>query len=109
MTDVYECTRRLEAARRRLSKLEHGGLLLRFLDHLQALGLSPPRVLKYATQLCTLFKNVPFDPVGATPNNKKSPRENSIKKNQKRQKLTLKPLRPNHKLADNFVAVANFK
>jgi integrase/ribosomal protein L40E len=40
--------------------------LLRFLDHLQALGLSPSRVLKYATQLCTLFKNVPFDPVGAS-------------------------------------------
>ena len=62
MTDIHGFAGRLEAARRRLSKLEHGELLLKFLDHLQALGLSPPRVLKYATQLCTLFKNVPFDP-----------------------------------------------
>ena len=66
MTDIHGCVKRLDAARRRLSRLEHGGLLLRFLDHLQALGLSPSRVLKYATQLSTLFKNVPFDPVGAS-------------------------------------------
>jgi integrase/ribosomal protein L40E len=65
MTDTHGCAGRLEAARRRLSRLEHGELLLKFLDHLQALGLSPSRVLKYATQLCTLFKNVPFDPVSA--------------------------------------------
>jgi len=65
MADIHGCAGRLEAARRRLSRLEHGGLLLKFLDHLQALGFSPPRVLKYATQLCALFKNVPFDPVSA--------------------------------------------
>jgi integrase len=66
MTDIHDCAKRLEAARRNLSRLEHGELLLGFLDHLQALGLSPSRVLKYATQLCTLFKNVPFDPVDAS-------------------------------------------
>jgi hypothetical protein len=64
--DIHGCAKRLEAARRNLSKLEHGELLLGFLDHLQALGLSLSRVLKYATQLCTLFKNVPFDPVDAS-------------------------------------------
>jgi hypothetical protein len=52
--DIHGCAKRLEAARRNLSKLEHGELLLGFLDHLQALGLSLSRVLKYATQLCIL-------------------------------------------------------
>jgi hypothetical protein len=66
MTDIHGCAGRLEAARHRLLRLEHGELLLKFLDHLQALGLSPSRVLKYATQLCMLFKNVPFDPMGAS-------------------------------------------
>jgi len=65
MKDIHECTKRLEAARRRLSSLKHGDLLLKFLDHLQALGLSTSRVLKYATCLCTIFKNAPFDPVRA--------------------------------------------
>ncbi|MEM1536559.1 MAG: hypothetical protein QXT10_05040 [Candidatus Bathyarchaeia archaeon] len=55
MKDIHECTKRLEAARRRLSSLKHGDLLLKFLDHLQALGLSTSRVLKYATCLCTIF------------------------------------------------------
>jgi len=40
MTDIYGCAKRLEAARRRLSRLEHGELLLKFLDHLQALGVA---------------------------------------------------------------------
>ncbi|MCX8178141.1 MAG: hypothetical protein N3F10_07635, partial [Candidatus Bathyarchaeota archaeon] len=61
MKDVHGCARRLEAARRRLSSLEHGDMLLKFLDHLQALGLSTSRVLKYATSLCTIFRSVPFD------------------------------------------------
>jgi len=65
MTDIHGFAGRLETARCRLSRLEHGELLLKFLNHLQALGLSPPRVLKFATQLYTLFKNVPFDPVSA--------------------------------------------
>lgn len=39
--------------------------MLRFLDHLQALGLSTSRVLKYAASLCTIFKNVPFNPLKA--------------------------------------------
>ncbi|MEM3898907.1 MAG: site-specific integrase, partial [Candidatus Bathyarchaeia archaeon] len=65
MKDIHASARKLEAARRRLSSLKYGDLLLKFLDHLQALGLSTSRVLKYATCLCTIFKNAPFNPAEA--------------------------------------------
>ncbi|MEM3703224.1 MAG: tyrosine-type recombinase/integrase [Candidatus Bathyarchaeia archaeon] len=65
MVDVYDTAGRLRAARRRLAGLKHGKLLLAFLDHLQALGLSTSRILKYASLLCMIYKNVPFDPVRA--------------------------------------------
>jgi integrase/ribosomal protein L40E len=66
MNDLYDCGRRLEAARKRLSTLPYAELLLAFLDHLKALGLSDNRVLKYANSLSTIFKNTPFNPSGAT-------------------------------------------
>lgn len=40
--------------------------MLAFLDHLKALGLSDNRVLKYANNISTIFKNVPFNPAEAT-------------------------------------------
>lgn len=66
MIDLYDSKRRLEAARNRLSKLPCGDVLLAFLEHLKALGLSDKRVLKYADSLSTLFRNVPFNPAGAS-------------------------------------------
>jgi site-specific recombinase XerD len=66
MNDLYDCGRRLEAARKRLSTLPYAELLLAFLDHLKALGLSDNRVLKYANSLSTIFKNTPFNPAEAT-------------------------------------------
>jgi antitoxin component of RelBE/YafQ-DinJ toxin-antitoxin module len=66
MTDIHNSAKRLEATRQKLAKLQHEELLLRFLDHLQALGLSTSRVLKYATQLCILYENTPFDPAAAS-------------------------------------------
>ena len=66
MIDLYDCGRRLEAARKRLSRLPYAELLLAFLDHLKALGLSDNRVLKYANNLSTIFKNTPFNPAEAT-------------------------------------------
>ncbi|MEM0358300.1 MAG: tyrosine-type recombinase/integrase [Candidatus Bathyarchaeia archaeon] len=64
--DIYDVDKRLEAARARLSSLEQGGLLLRFLDHLESLGLSRSRVLKYANHLSKMFRHVAFDPSAAT-------------------------------------------
>jgi hypothetical protein len=66
MIDLYNSGRRLGADRQRLSRLPYGDLLLSFLDHLKALGLSDKRVLKYADSLLTLFKNVPFNPAEAS-------------------------------------------
>jgi len=66
MKDIHDCAKRLEAARRRLSRLRHGELLLAFLDHLETLGLSQSRVLKYANSLCTVFRYVPFNPAEVT-------------------------------------------
>ncbi|MEM4521066.1 MAG: tyrosine-type recombinase/integrase, partial [Candidatus Bathyarchaeia archaeon] len=64
--DIHEAGKRLEAARARLSGLEHSELLLKFLDHLGSLGLSKARVLKYANHLFKIFRHVAFDPSAAT-------------------------------------------
>ena len=64
--DIHGVGKRLEAARARLSGLEHSKLLLKFLDHLESLGLSKARVLKYANHLSKIFRYVAFDPSAAT-------------------------------------------
>jgi len=64
--DIHDVGKRLEAARARLSGLEHSELLLKFLDHLESLGLSKARVLKYANHLSKIFRYVAFDPSAAT-------------------------------------------
>jgi len=64
--DIHGVGKRLEAARARLSGLEHSELLLKFLDHLESLGLSKARVLKYANHLSKIFRHVAFDPSAAT-------------------------------------------
>ncbi len=66
MIDVHGYSKRLESARRRLSQLRHSDLLLAFVDHLLALGLSEGRVAKVANHLCTIFRNCPFDPSSAS-------------------------------------------
>ena len=40
MYDIHEYSKRVESARRRLRRLRHSQLLLDFIDHLHALGLS---------------------------------------------------------------------
>jgi len=46
--------------------MKSSNLLLGFLDHLLALGLSEGRVAKVANHLCTIFRNCPFDPSSAS-------------------------------------------
>jgi len=57
---------RLEGARRRLAQLEYSGILLGFIEHLLATGISRGRVAKIANHLCTIFRNRPFNPSNAT-------------------------------------------
>jgi len=64
--DIHGVAERLKRARVRLGGLSHGSLLLGFIDHLESLGLSPARVLKYANHLCKIFRHIPFDPANAT-------------------------------------------
>jgi len=66
MVDIHNSLKRFEAARRRVASLDNAELLLAFLDHLEALGLSKLRVAKYASALCTILRNVEFDPAAAT-------------------------------------------
>ncbi|MEM3956124.1 MAG: hypothetical protein QW424_05170 [Candidatus Bathyarchaeia archaeon] len=56
--DVHDYTGRL--CRSRLGQLPHSEVLQSFLDHLESLGLSKTRALKYATSPCTIFKPLPF-------------------------------------------------
>jgi len=44
--DIHDYAGRLRRARERLSRLENSSLLLSFIDHLSALGLSAGRVAK---------------------------------------------------------------
>jgi len=66
MRDIYNYSRRLERAKQRVAELRNSGLSLRFLDHLEALGLSVSRVAKYVSHLCTLLKAIDFDPTSAS-------------------------------------------
>ena len=66
MKDLYGYAEGLERAKRRLSKYGNADLLLGFIGHLEALGLSAGRIVKYANHLCTIFRNVPFDPSSAS-------------------------------------------
>jgi len=63
---LYDYKGRLEAARRRIGSFADSQLLLGFLDHLKALGLSDGRVAKYANHICALMRGCPFNPKTAT-------------------------------------------
>jgi len=65
MVDIHNCSERLERAKKRISKLEGSSLLLGFIDHLEAQGLSAGRVAKYGNHLCTIFKNLRLNPASA--------------------------------------------
>ncbi len=66
MRDIHDYAKRLENAKRRLAKLENAELLLNFVAHLEALGLSTGRVAKYANHVCALTKRCPHNPKTAT-------------------------------------------
>ncbi len=66
MIDVHGYSKRLESTSSRLAQLRHSDLLLAFVDHLLALGLSEGRVAKVANHLCKIFRNCPFDPSSAS-------------------------------------------
>lgn len=66
MIDIHDGLKRFESARRRVANLDNGELFLAFLDHLEALGLSKLRLARDAAVLCTILRNVKFDPVEAT-------------------------------------------
>jgi len=66
MIDIHGYSRRLESARLRLAGLDNGELLLAFIDHLEALGLSKGRLAKYANHICAIMKKHPFNPSDAT-------------------------------------------
>jgi len=65
MIDIHNCSESLERVKKRLSKLESSDLLLGFIDHLEAQGLSAGRVAKYGNHFCTLFKNLKINPASA--------------------------------------------
>ena len=53
--DIYHYTRRVASCKRRLEKLEHGQLAIRFLDKLKLSGLSDGRVNVYGERLKILL------------------------------------------------------
>jgi len=64
--EIYDYEERLRRYRRVIKRLRNGGLALRFLDHLSALGLSVARVSKYASHLPPLLRVIDFEPAEAT-------------------------------------------
>ena len=64
--EIYDYEKRLERYKRIIKGLRNGGLALKFLDHLSALGLSIARVSKYASHLPTLLRVIDFDLASAT-------------------------------------------
>jgi len=64
MVDIHNSLKRFEVAWRRVASLDDAEPPLAFLGHLEALGLSKLRIVKYASALCTILKNVEFDPAG---------------------------------------------
>jgi len=63
---IYYFDERLERYKRIIKGLRNGGLALKFLDHLSALGLSAARVSKYAGHLPALLRVIDFDLTKAT-------------------------------------------
>jgi hypothetical protein len=66
MKDILDYGKRLASAKRRLAQLENAELLLNFVAHLEALGLSTGRVAEYANHACALTKGCPHNPKTAT-------------------------------------------
>jgi len=66
MRDIHDYGKRLASAKRRIAQLENAELLLNFVAHLEALGLSTGRVAKYANHICALTKRCPHNPKTAT-------------------------------------------
>ena len=66
MRDIHDYAKRLASAKRRIAQLENAELLLNFVAHLDALGLSTGRVAKYANHVCALTKRGPHNPKTAT-------------------------------------------
>ena len=62
MIDIHDYSARLERFKSNISKLRHGRLALKFLDHLVALGLSQGRIVKYAEHLPPLLRIIDFNP-----------------------------------------------
>ena len=67
MIDIHGYSRRLESARLRLAGLDNGELLLAFIDHLEALGLSKGRLAKYQTYLERISSSLPNSSATAFP------------------------------------------
>jgi integrase/recombinase XerD len=66
MRDIHDYPKRLASAKRRIALLENGQLLLDFVAHLEALGLSTGRVAKYANHVSALTKRCPLNAASAT-------------------------------------------
>jgi integrase/recombinase XerD len=66
MKDIHDYPKRLASAKRRIAQLENGPLLLDFIAHLEALGLSTGRVAKYANHVSALTKRCPLNTATAT-------------------------------------------
>jgi len=66
MRDIHDYGKRLASAKRRIAQLENAELLLGFVAHLEALGLSTGRVAKYSNHICALTKRCPHNPKTAT-------------------------------------------
>jgi len=58
---LYKYRERIARYRRVIKKLRNGGLALKFLDHLDALGLSDARISKYASHIPPLLRVIDFD------------------------------------------------
>jgi hypothetical protein len=56
--DIHHSKIRLQSAIRRISTLRNGGKCIEFLYHLQASGLSPVGVLKYANHLPKILESI---------------------------------------------------
>jgi len=62
--DIHHSKKNLETALRRVKPLRHGDRAIEFLQHLQASGLSPVRVLKYATTMTRILDSIDVDTAG---------------------------------------------
>ncbi len=60
-SEIYDYEERLQRYRRAIKRLRNGGLVLRFLDHMAALGLSVARASKYAGHILVLLRIIDFD------------------------------------------------